>query len=296
MLNLFNKIATSIGWMIIVGVSFTCLIILITIFVFKETSLDSGADPDRKVAVIDITGEILSADSFRQDIYKYSDDDTVKAIVVRIDSPGGTVGASEEMFRLIKSAREKKPVVCSLGSIAASGGLYASMGCDKIVTNRGTISGSIGVIMYMPNVASLASKFGVDMTVIKSGEFKDSGSPFRVVTQSDRAVLQDVVSRSFEQFVSVIAENRKIQTEAVRKFADGRVILGDQAVSLGLADEIGGLETAAKIALKLRNIDKEPDIVLPRKSKGIMALIDSASESHALLMAKMINYPQLWYK
>lgn len=237
------------------------------------------AETEHGVGVVELTGEILTADRFRESLERLQNNDSIKSIVVRIDSPGGAVGASEEIYELIKAARKKKPVVCSLGNFAASGGLYAAAGCEKVVTHRGTITGSIGVILMMPNVTQVLDKVGVGMTVIKSGALKDVGSPFRPMTAEDRAMFQGVVDQAYEQFLTTVAEGRKLEVDVVRKFADGRIILGEKAVQLGLADEIGDLNRAAKISLELSGDQGEPEIIMPAKRKGLAALLNDIEET-----------------
>ncbi|MCL4140099.1 UNVERIFIED_CONTAM: hypothetical protein GTU68_011672 [Idotea baltica] len=225
------------------------------------------------------------------------DHDKIKAIVVRIDSPGGAVGASEEIFRAIKRADTKKPVVCSLGNLAASGGLYSAVGCRKIVTNRGTITGSIGVIMMSPNVAQVMDRLGVGMTVIKSGQFKDSGSPFRAQTEEDKTLLQSLVNASYDQFLTAVAENRSLDKEAVRAFADGRVILGEQAVEWGLADSFGGPEEAAVIALELSGdtSKEDPEIVGIPAAEGLKAIFSQMQLQYETL-STIWTRPTLLYR
>ena len=195
------------------------------------------------------------------------------------------------------SSRWKKPVVCSLGNIAASGGMYAAAGCRNVVTNEGTLTGSIGVILMMPNVSSVIEKYGFSMNVVKSGRFKDSGSPFRSFEGSDRELLQSLVDKTYEQFVSVIAESRKLDIEKVREFADGRIILGEQAVAWGLADEIGGVARAAKLALELTGEEEaEPEIVKVPKPTGLMALFEGFGEARIVHWIRSFGKLQLLFR
>ncbi len=251
---------------------------------------------DHAVGVAELEGEIISSKGFVKSLKKLVENEKINAIVVRIDSPGGAVGASEEIFSAIKQADKKKPVVCSLSSIAASGGIYSAMGCRKIIANRGTLTGSIGVIMMSPNVGDLIKEYGVKMTVIKSGKYKDSGSPFRTVTDGDRAILQNVVDSAYEQFVDVIAQSRGLEHEAVKKFADGRVITGDQAKELGLIDETGDLNRAAKVALEFSGDDAEPEIILPKKPTNFMALLEQTQESRLYHWISSLGRTQLLYR
>ena len=258
---------------------------------FSLSSL-TEAKTENAVGVVELVGEIITADKFSANLKKQIEDEQIKAVVVRIDSPGGTVGASEEIYREIKEANTKKPVVCSLGNLAASGGLFASQGCEKIVTNKGTITGSIGVVMMLPNVSTFLNGLGVGMNTIKSGEFKDAGSPFKQMTEADKQVFQSVVMLAYEQFVSVIADSRGLPIENVKSFADGRVILGEEARRLGLVDEFGGIREAARIALKkaktdlgLEDVDAEPEIIMPSKKKGLAKFLEDGLEG-----AKMIYW------
>ena len=187
-----KSVISFLGWLIAASLLFLFFGSVIMVSTVLKQGIDladskevSAAETDRAVAVVPLAGEIIAADDFDKRLRKQVEDKNIKAIVVHIDSPGGSVGAAEEMYRAIKAADKKKPVVCALGSVAASGGLYASMGCRKIVTNKGTIGGSIGVILMMPQVSSIMDKVGVGVSVVKSGKFKDTGSPLRPQTAED---------------------------------------------------------------------------------------------------------------
>lgn len=252
---------------------------------------------DRAVGVIDLSGEIMTSDQFYREMKQYVDSDKIKGIVVRIDSPGGAVGASEEIYRFIKNARETKPVVCTMGSIAASGGLLASLGCQKVFVNPGTLTGSIGVILAVPNFSGIMQRFDVKMNVIKSGELKDAGSPFREMTPEDRAFLQSVINAAYQDFLNLVATSRGLEVETVRKFADGRIISGSQAVALGLVDETGGLQEAAKAVLEIASIEGEPEILLPEKKSGFRAFLDGMTRiMHGLAEHTTSHAPVLMYR
>lgn len=244
---------------------------------------------EHAVALVPLEGEIMRSDKFRRVMQKTVEHDKVKAIVVKIDSPGGGVGASEEIYNTIKWADAKKPVVCSLSGIAASGGLYSALGCRKIITNRGTLTGSIGVIMMAPSFPDVLTRFGVKMNVVKSGRYKDTGSPFRDMTDEDRAMLDGLISQSYEQFVDAVATSRKLAKEDVRKFADGRVITGEEAVRIGLADDTGGVEKAARIALQAAGDSAEPDIVMPKK-RGVLEQAFDPAESEVLSFFQAVTH------
>ena len=256
----------------------------------------SGSSP--KVAVVSLTGTIISSRDIVSTLQAYAGNTSVKAIVLRVDSPGGGVAASQEIFEEVKSIRDTvKPIVVSMGSIAASGGYYVSCGATRIVANPGTITGSIGVIAMFPNYAKLMEKLGLQMDVIKSGKYKDSGSPFRAMTEADKKYFQDVVENSFDQFLDTVARERKLPIHKLKKFADGRVFTGEQALKLGLVDTLGSLEDAISIAAKLGGIKGKPVVVEPRKRKTLVDMIlgDFAEKFH-FLERDFIEQPILQYR
>ncbi len=195
---------------------------------------------------------------------------SVKAIVLRIESPGGSVVASREIYDAILEARGKgRPVIASMGEVAASGGYYIAAGADKIYAEPATLTGSIGVISVLPNVSGLVDKVGVEMTVIKSGPHKDSSYGLRDLTEEERAVWQRLIDEAYEDFVSVVATGRRMDIAKVRALADGRIYTGKQAKENGLADEIGDLDAAVQAAARAANIQGEPDIVKFRRAPGL---------------------------
>ncbi|MDR2337032.1 MAG: signal peptide peptidase SppA [Deltaproteobacteria bacterium] len=239
---------------------------------------------DKMVAIVPVIDEIgvkAKAEDFQKQLNQQLQDKNIKGVVVRLDSPGGTVGDSEEMYLAIKNAKKRfsaKPIICSLGNAAASGALYVAVACDKIVTLKGTITGSIGVIMLTPNFSNLMQKYDLEVNVVKSGQFKDVGSPFRQMTEDDKLVLNTFVDSAFNQFVTAISESRKIPKDEVLKFADGRMILGEDAVKLGLADYIGDVTTAGQVVLELLNIEGSADLIYPKKDK-FATLFEKLAES-----------------
>lgn len=194
-----------------------------------------------------------------------------QAVIVRLNTPGGTVGATQEIYHNLLKFREEThvPVIASMADLAASGGVYVAMAADKIIANPGTVTGSIGVIIQSRNVGRLLNRVGVSAEVVKSGRYKDTLSMYRGLTKSERMLLQGVIDDSHDQFVEVIARGRRLSAQAVRKFADGRVMTGRQAKNVGLVDELGGFEEAVAIAKKLAGITVKPqlvDLVKPRRS------------------------------
>lgn len=297
-----KSIATAFAWMVVgVGLFIGLIVIGVGSMVSNLGSLGAGefkplvTKSQHAVGVVEIEGEIVMSKDFAQSLERLVENKDIKSIVVRIDSPGGAVGASEEMYRAIKKARETKPVVCSMGTVAASGGVYAAMGCQKIVANRGTLTGSVGVIVMSPNVKDFIQQWGVSMTVIKSGKYKDSGSPFREVTEDDRALLQSVVNSAYKQFVDVIVAERNLPRADVEKFADGRVLSGDEALAVGLIDEHGDIYRAAKVALTLAGDESEPELVYPEKEEGIYSLLSRAESSKAVRFFESLTSSRLLY-
>lgn len=196
-------------------------------------------------------------------VKRYADDSDMKAVVVRIDSPGGSVAPSQEIYDELRRLSETKTVVCSMGSVAASGGLYVAVGCDRIVAEPGTLTGSIGVIAEIPNIKGLTDKLAVKVETVKSGKLKDAGNPFRDMTPEDRAFFQQLLDQVHRQFIEAVADGRGLDPEEVRKFADGRALTGEQAQQLGLVDELGNFNHAVSLAKELAGIQGEPRLVYP---------------------------------
>ena len=235
---------------------------------FDETVVEDGEG--RKIAMIEITGVITSEaaapgiandDAFRDQIKQALEDDDVAAIILDIDSPGGEVVASDNMYRAVKEARSEKPVVALMGATAASGGYYVAAAANEIVANSETITGSIGVIFSLLNLEGAAGKLGIQEVVIKSGPYKDIASPFREMSPEELAILQRLIDQTYGRFVDVVSEGRKLDEAKVREIADGRVYSGSQAKDLGLVDRLGGQPEAFELAKKL---GKAPEAALVR--------------------------------
>jgi protease-4 len=220
-----------------------------------------------KVAVIRIEGIILDSRETIEELRHYRDNPSVKAIVLRIDSPGGAVVPSQEIFAEVRKTRAegKIKVVTSMGNVAASGGYYIAAATDRIVANPGTLTGSIGVIMELANVKGLLEKVGVQSVVIKSGRHKDMASPFRAMTPEDRALLQTVLDDVHAQFIDAVATSRSLQLEQVKTLADGRIFTGKQAQTVNLVDELGDLHDAIQLAARLVGISGEPRVIETHK-------------------------------
>jgi protease-4 len=219
------------------------------------------------IGLVEIKGIVLSARPYAEQIQRFRKISNVKAILVRIDSPGGSVAPSQEIYEAIHRAREEKPVVASLGSVAASGGYYIASAAEKIFANPGTLTGSIGVAMHTRNVRDLMSKIGVESSVIKSGKFKDVGSPYRSMTPGEERYLQEVSDEIYVQFLEAVSKSRKMKQETVEEIADGRIFTGKRAQELGLVDAMGGLETAARETGRMVGILEEPHMISFKKKR-----------------------------
>lgn len=220
-----------------------------------------------KVGLLELNGVIYDSRNFVSDLEKFLDNSSVKALVIRINSPGGGVAASQEIYYAIKRATEKIPVVISMASVAASGGYYSAVAGDSIYANPGTTTGSIGVIAQIGQFYRLFDKIGLDQEVIKSGKFKDAGSSTRKMTADERAYLQGWIDDAYEQFTEVVAEERNMSLEEVRKVADGRVFTGRQALEHGLIDRLGDLHAAVISAGAMAGISGDPEILEKKKKK-----------------------------
>jgi protease-4 len=229
--------------------------------VFSERSINGN------IAVVEITGPIEDTTEAIKDIKKYRENEHIKAIVLRVDSPGGAVGSSQEIYDEVIKTKAVKPVVVSFGNTAASGGYYVAASATKIVSNPGTITGSIGVISQFFQVDEILKKFNLKWEVIKSGANKDIGSPLRPMTPEEKRLFQTLVSDIYDQFVNAVSEGRSIEKQKVLAFADGRIFSGRQAKALGLVDELGGMEKAVEVAAAEAKMTEEPKVIYPSKNK-----------------------------
>ena len=249
-----------------------------------------------KVAVVRIEGVILDSKEAIEDLRRHRDNPGIKAIVLRIDSPGGGVVPSQEIYAEVRKTRAdgKVKLVTSMGNVAASGGYYIAAATDKIVANPGTLTGSIGVIMELANVKGLMEKVGVESVVIKSGLHKDLASPFRTMSEEDRAILQGVLDDVHDQFIQAVAAGRGLEFEQVRELADGRIFTGRQAKKVRLVDELGDLQDAIKLAARMVGITGEPQVVETKKRFSIRDFLENTfSGKIALLMPSNITLKYL---
>ncbi len=243
-----------------------------------------GAD---KVALVKLEGLLITAEPVVEELNEYAEDSSVKAIVLRIDSPGGGVVVSQEIYNAVKNARkEGKKVVASMGTVAASGGYYVAAAADRIVANPGTLTGSIGVKMEFANIEKLLEKIGVKGMVVKAGEYKDVGSPFREMSEQEKKLLQDVIDDVHSQFIKAVAEGRNMQEAEVRAIADGRIFTGRQALDLKLVDQLGDLADSIKVAGELVGIRGKPRVIEKRKK---IPFFDYLKEESAAWIADVIT-------
>jgi protease IV len=220
------------------------------------------SDGGGNVGVVELLGTIYDSERVVKQFETFGEQKSIKAIVFRIESPGGYVAPSQEIYEAARRVRDGgKPVVVSMGTVAASGGYYAACGADSIVANPGTTTGSIGVVAEFVNVEKLLEKIGVRFETLKSGRFKDTGSPTRDMTDADRAYLQSWIDDAYGQFVDVVAKERRLARPAVLRIADGRVFTGRQAKAIGLVDVLGDYRDAVRLAGRMGGIKGEPELV-----------------------------------
>jgi len=250
-----------------------------------------------KIGVVDVKGLITSAEKPIRDLTEFRKDRRIRAVVLRIDSPGGAVGASQEIFEEVRKTDKVKPVVASMGSLAASGGYYAALGARKIVANPGTLTGSVGVIVKFPNLTEVFDKIGYHSEVVKSGRLKDIGAMNRPMTAEERTLLQDIIDNVHQQFVDAVVECRKLPADKVRNLADGRIFSGKQALELGLVDQLGNFTDAVMAASKLAGIQKDyPSLVhTTEKDFSLLRLLLGGS-GEATLQNLTTLYPTLSYE
>ncbi len=220
-----------------------------------------------KVGVVEINGVIADATVVIGQIKEFRENDAIKAIVLRVNSPGGGVGPSQEIYREVQKTVNVKKIVVSMGAVAASGGYYVAAGADGIMANPGTITGSIGVIMGFANFQELLGKIGLTPVVVKSGEFKDTGSPSRQMTDVEKKMLQAVVDTIHGQFVTAIVKGRSLKTDKVESIADGRIFSGEKALEIGLVDRLGNFEDAIEWAGRMGGIKGNVTAVFAKEKR-----------------------------
>lgn len=295
--------------MFFLGAFSGCLLLLIgfaflaMLFAFAKGDSSDLSLSASKIAIIPIDGEIVESREVIERIHKYADNPMVKAIVIRVNSPGGAIAPSQEIYSEIRKVRKKsgKPFIASLDSVAASGGYYIAVACDEIVANPGSITGSIGVIMQWVDMQELAKWAKLKPEMITSGALKGTGSPLKSLSDDERAYLQRIVSQLHLQFVKAVVAGRrgKVTQEEVTRVADGRIFTGEEAVTIKLVDRLGNLEDAVDVAAKAAGLDGEPSTVYPRKrSNSLLDLLADTSDAdalvHRLVSARAARFLYLW--
>lgn len=243
---------------------------------WSEAEFREFGDGDNKIAMIEVSGEIMAgrtsdslfgpgamgADDWVSQVEQAREDDSVEGVIIRLNTPGGAVVASDQVYEAVRELARAKPVVALMEDTAASGGYYIAAAANHIVANRATLTGSIGVIAMFPNLEGTADKLGVETVVIKSGELKDIGSPFREMTRRERRLLQRLIDQAYEQFVDAVSNGRKMEADAVRRLADGRVYSGEQARDARLVDQLGGLKEAVEFIRSRAKLEGGERVVL----------------------------------
>lgn len=278
--------------------------VLFTLLLYSVRNLPAGGSETvvtgsgGKIAVVELRGVIGSSEEFVRQVKKYRDDRSVKALLIRIDSPGGGVVPSQEMYEELRKTREEgKPVIVSMGSLAASGGYYVACGGSRLVANRGTLTGSIGVISEFLQFREAMDKLGIGVTTIKSGALKDAGSATRPMTEQDRAYFQKLMDEVHRQFMGVVERERNLEHRRVVGLADGRVFTGEQAVELSLVDTLGTYEEAIMIAAGMAGIDGTPALVRERKRATFWGnMLGDMGETVKDLKQEVLDRPVMSYR
>jgi protease-4 len=251
--------------LVILGIAVLFLGMVLTVVFFVSGPSFRFSFRER-IGVIPIEGPITESQHIVKQLVDFKKDDRIKAIILRVNSPGGGVAPSQEIYREVRKTITTKRVIASIGSLAASGGYYVASAADKIVASPGTITGSIGVIMEFVQLEDLLKKLGIGMEVLKSGEFKDIGSPHRPMSEREKELIRNLLLEIQRQFVEAVAQGRNIPVESVQEIADGRILSGAQSKELGLVDQLGNFEDAVELAKKMAGIKGEVALVYPKKT------------------------------
>jgi len=250
---------------------------------------------NKRVGLVEIVGDIESSEAIVDQLEHMRRYSSIRAVVLRLDSPGGGVAASQEIYdAVLRVKEENKPVVASMGSVAASGAYYVACAADSIVSNPGTLTGSIGVILSFPNTEELFKKVGVRFEVVKTGKYKDIGSLSRPMTPDEKGLLQGVLSNVYEQFVNAIADGRGMEKSDILPYADGRIFSGSQALEYGFVDRLGDLDDAIKLAGEMGKIQGRPVVV--RKERRRVSFLDLFQDKMRLVPGLNQSGPELEYR
>ena len=265
--------AGSKGKKVFLVIALVVVVLFIALYLIGSlSSIGAG-----KIGVVEIEGPITDMKEAMEDVVKFKEDDSIKGVILRINSPGGAVGPTQEIYSEIKKLKRSKKVYVSMGSVAASGGYYLAVTGEKVYASPSTITGSIGVIMEQAVVEDLMKKIGVETNAIKSGPLKDTGTPFRKMREDERKYLQDIVNSIYEQFLKDVAEGRKMPIDRVRELADGRIYTGLQAKEAGLIDRIGTFYDAVDDMQKALGIKEKPSLVYGKRPFSFIRWLLSSS-------------------
>jgi len=285
-----------IGGIILFGI--IILVFLLPFAISKGSGINVSSTSGEKIAVIPINGVIYDSNKYLKQLKKFYEDDSVKAIIIRINSPGGAVGASQEIYSEIMKLKKNKPILASFQDVAASGGFYIASACSEIITNPGTLTGSIGVIMQYINFKNLVKFAKIKPVVIKSGKFKDTGSPYRDLTKEEKKYLTNVIMNVYRQFVKDVYASRKekgLKLKLLKKIADGRIFTGEDAIKYNLADKLGNFYVAVDEAAKLGKITGKPKLVYPKNKKDLFGRIIDEGKSQLGISGKFIDGINILY-
>jgi protease-4 len=279
---------------------FTLLIFSLLYFSVRGGESDFDIGGGDKIAVLDVEGVILQAKPFVDELKRYADDSSIKAIILRVDSPGGGAAASQEMYDAVRRVRDqkKKMIVASVQTVGASGAYYIASGANKIYANRASIVGSIGVIAEWVNYGDLLRWAKLKEVIFTAGTLKDAGNPVRDMTPAEKVYLQSLVDEMYGQFVRDVADGRKLKVDDVKNMASGRVWTGEQALSLKLIDQIGGFQAAVDDTAKAVGIHGEPSLVHPEeKKKSLLDILFGDASQLLPAQARMLqsNNPGFFY-
>ncbi|HID96395.1 MAG TPA: signal peptide peptidase SppA [Candidatus Latescibacteria bacterium] len=263
---------------IIGGIICASVLLVLLLFLGAFSVLLKGKGPaipkGKKVALVEVKGTILNSKSVVRKLRKHSRDGSILALVLRVESPGGSVAACQEIYEEVRRLRRSgMKIVASMGNIATSGGYYVAVAADTIVANPGTVTGSIGVIAQLANTEGLLRKLGIRFETVKSGRYKDIGSPFKKMTTEERQLLQGVIDDAYDQFVDAVVSERGLSREDVLKVADGRIFTGRQALTYGLVDLLGGYQDAIDLAGEMAGIGKDPPVIKEKERPNLFELL-----------------------
>lgn len=282
--------------LVIFGGLFVMLIIFAVVMISAFGGDDFGGG-DNQVGVIEVIGPIMESKKHVEDLRKFTDEENIQGIVVRVDSPGGAVAPSQEIFQAVKRASKKKPVVVSMGSTAASGGYYIALGADHIIANSGSVTGSIGVISQLFNVQGLLDKVDVKVNTVKTGKFKDAGSPFREFGPEDREYFDELLADIYDQFVSDVAEARGMEVAQVKKYANGRVFTGRQAKEYKLIDALGSFQDSVDWVKEEVGMEGRANLVYPPKEElGFLSSLMQGLTETAVRQVRSQHMPLVEYR